>query len=229
MNKHSFGLTDALGNRTRFEYDAVENMMRLTKPTGEAQEYAYDAGNRLVSAKAGAETWNFNWNNDDMLTGFGNGGFAMSYNYDAGHRLTRTGYDLLGKGLLYVYDAVGNRTKLVREDSSDVNYAYDALNRVVEINDHNRRYSFSYDPAGRVISRQYPNSVASAYTYDVTGRLEKLEHRKSDGILLNKFVYTYDSNGNRTSVTDSVGKYDYTYDKLDRLTKAVFPSGRTQE
>ncbi|MDO8803425.1 MAG: RHS repeat-associated core domain-containing protein [Elusimicrobiota bacterium] len=222
-------IADALGGRTGFEYDATGNMTRLRKPTGEAQEYVYDAGNRLTSAKAGAETWNFTWNSDDLLAGFSGGGFAMSYDYDSGHRLTRTGYDSMGKALLYVYDAVGNRTKLVREDTSDVNYAYDALNRVIEINEHNRAHRFNYDPVGRITQRTSPNGVVGIYNFDSAGRLEKLEHRKSDGILLNKFAYTYDSNSNRTSVTDSVGKYDYAYDKLDRLVKAVFPSGRTQE
>lgn len=222
-------IIDALGGRTGFEYDAVGNMTRLRKPTGEAQEYVYDAGNRLTSAKAGAETWNFTWNSDDLLAGFSGGGFAMSYDYDAGHRLTKTGYDSLGKALLYVYDAVGNRTKLVREDTSDVNYAYDALNRLTEINEHNRKYQFTYDPAGRLTQRTYPNGIVSGYAYDPAGRLERLEHRKADSVLLGKFNYTYDPNGNKTAVTDSVGKYDYTYDKLDRLTKAVFPSGRTQE
>lgn len=222
-------IVDAVGKRTGFEYDAVGNMTRLKKPTGESQEYSYDAGNRLISARTGTETWDFEWNKDDLLAGFSGDGVAMSYDYDAGHRLTRTGYDSMGKALLYVYDAIGNRTKLVREDSNVVNYVYDALNRVIEINDHNRVYRFTHDPAGRVTQKDYPNGLTSSYVFDPVGRLEKLEHRKSDGILLNKFVYEYDPNGNRTSVTDNVGKYNYVYDKLDRLVKGVFPSGRVQE
>jgi RHS repeat-associated protein len=51
-----------------------------------------------------------------------------------------------------------------------------------------------------------------AYAYDPTGRLVQVGQ---DGVVT--ATYTYDSNGNRTSVTDSRGTTTATYDAQDRL------------
>lgn len=221
-------VSDPLGNVTGFEHDAAGRRTAMTKPTGEVMEYSYDAGDRLTLIKSGPAQTFYTWSPDDLLL---TAGTSLAWEYDALHRLTRTTYKDIGKSVQFAYDAAGNRTRLTRDDLNAIDYEYDALNRLSAVTDTslNKRYTFSYDPMGRPVSRVYPNGVASSYSYDPGGRLAKLEHRKGDGALLGSFAYAYDAAGNRVSMTDNLGERLYSYDKLNRLTKAAYASGRTQE
>jgi YD repeat-containing protein len=46
-------VTDALGNVTRYAYDALDNLILSVDPNGGETRYAYDAMSRLISVSRG--------------------------------------------------------------------------------------------------------------------------------------------------------------------------------
>ncbi|MGA9398203.1 MAG: hypothetical protein WBV22_08080 [Anaerolineaceae bacterium] len=69
-------------------------------------------------------------------------------------------------------------------------------------------------------------NITIDYTYDPLGRLTRIDHSDTSQTLA-RFAYTYNSNGNRTAVTESlhlgqpnesITTIAYTYDTLNRLT-----------
>ncbi|MBI4656858.1 MAG: fibronectin type III domain-containing protein, partial [Elusimicrobia bacterium] len=112
-------VTDPLLNATRFDYDAAGRRTKMTKPTGEAIEYIYDAGDRLNYIKSGLTEWIFTWSSDDLLTNV-SGASNFVYEYDAGHRLRKILYKDINKNLQFAYDAVGNKTKITRDDLNQI-------------------------------------------------------------------------------------------------------------
>jgi RHS repeat-associated protein len=63
-------------------------------------------------------------------------------------------------------------------------------------------------------SESRPNSVNTLYSYDTAGRLAGV----------NGIGYVLDANGNRTQMTDWEGVTSYSYDALDRLAQAAYPT-----
>ncbi len=74
--------------------------------------------------------------------------------------------------------------------------------------------SYTYRSTGLLASETRPNGVNTAYTYDTASRLTGVS-----GI-----GYTLDANGNRTQMTDGEGMTTYSYDALDRLMQAAYPT-----
>ncbi|MBB6632837.1 RHS repeat protein [Cohnella thailandensis] len=85
------------------------------------------------------------------------------------------------------------------------------------VNAANQSTSYRYDQALNLFEMTDGNGYHTRYAYD------------SRNLLLEKKVvetgdlvgYTYDENGNRSSMTDESGKTEYTYDKNDRLTRII--------
>jgi RHS repeat-associated protein len=85
-----------------------------------------------------------------------------------------------------------------------VYYSYDANGRLTEVNTEINgvpsSFTISYDSIGRKTSTILPNGVTSDYTYDNASRLLNLEHLNPAQAILESLSYTYDPNGNRTSM-----------------------------
>lgn len=135
----------------------------------------------------------------------------------------------------YSYDIYGNLTNNTFALIDDVNgkkyavstsYTYDKnrLSTVSIPDGSNAQYSF-YDD-GKLKSVTYPalsdgSVIKSEYVYDGLSRLKTLTNKK-DSTVLSSYSYTYDSNGNILTTTETVGDKTnttaYTYDKLNRIS-----------
>ena len=71
------------------------------------------------------------------------------------------------------------------------------------------------------------NGVDTNYSYDDAGRLTGIEHAAGASVI-DEFVYSLDSNGNRTQVVSNAGTETYTLDALNRLTNASYPGGLSE-
>ncbi len=119
-------------------------------------------------------------------------------------------------------------------DSKHVTYAYDYANRMTSASDwDSQMVSYTWNDANALLSVERPNGVNSAYTYDIAGRLTQIDHADASETLA-RFAYTYNSNGNRTAVTESlhigqpnesITTITYGYDPLSRLTLADYSAG----
>jgi RHS repeat-associated protein len=84
----------------------------------------------------------------------------------------------------------------------------------------------TYDPAGRLAVKRFPDGNATSYSYDPASRLLSI---LSDGSKLPGIRYAYDLRGNRVSMDrtdDGVSRYQY--DEISQLIKAELADGDVQ-
>jgi RHS repeat-associated protein len=165
------------------------------------------------------------------------GGRFLAFGYDdAGRRAQMT--DQGGFTVKYRYDEVGRLWKLL--DGSDnviVQYTYDPTGRLRRKDNGNRTYTtYDYTETGQVqhLVNYAPNGTVNSrfdYEYDALGRqtaMVTLEGRWTYGYdaigqltsvqLPNgrRIQYSYDRDGNRTSVIDNNVRTDYTSNNLNQ-------------
>ncbi len=208
------------GSTLQYAYNATTgNLSTITAPDGGTLSYTYfgsllntttwagtvagsvsrnyDVNFRLiVQSVNGANTVNFGYDNDSLLTTAGaltitrNAQNGLITGSTLGAVTDTRGYSTFGE--LDQYTANVSGTPVL-----DVQYTRDKLGRITQkvetIGGVTDTFVYSYDTAGRLT--------------DVTKNGAVLSH------------YTYDSNGNRLSQTDQAGTVNGTYDTQDRLTQ----------
>jgi RHS repeat-associated protein len=104
-----------------------------------------------------------------------------------------------------MYDALNRLTQKLYPDTTTLDYVYDLVGKIQQVNDPTGTYSFAYDNMGRLIG------TTTSYSF-LTGRNFTTS-------------YTYDAASNRTGFTDPEGgSTAYTYDSLNRLATLVPPA-----
>jgi YD repeat-containing protein len=132
--------------------------------------------------------------------------------------------------ITYGYDELG-RVASRAINGVALTYDYDGLSRTKA--EANALGTFTYEYEGvtnRLRRVVYPNGQTSTYTYYPNSgdrRLQEIHHRKSDGVTLSKFNYTYDAVGNtktwtQQQDTNPAKAYDFDYDRADQLRTGVW-------
>ena len=227
-------ITDAMGVVTQLEYNSYGNLTKSTLPAlGITSSASYDRASRMLSSvDALGRTTTFTYNNNDFVTS----------TVDAFDNNTTFGYDD-NDNLISITNAAGGVTTMTYDNTTDWLLS-------VSFADATKQYSYNEDgsldtytkPDGTIFNYKYDdlgrvtNDGVSTYTYDDNLRLSEVS---SDGKRVifeydgfNRIIgttydghsnsYTYDANGNCTSIND----IDYDYDKLNRLTSVSF-NGKT--
>jgi RHS repeat-associated protein len=201
-------MTDASGT-TLYTRDARHRLLSKATPQG-SLSYTYDATGSLASVRS---------SNLD--------GVSVNYNYDAVNRLESVLDNRLPAGTTtYSYDAVGNVLGSTAANGVQSAYAYDTLDRLLQLT-HSKGgtlagYTHTLDPTGRRLSVTENNGRVVNYTYDTLYRLTNETVSGATPAAGNGSVgYTYDSVGNRLSRTSSLAAVvsaTSAYDANDRLT-----------
>ncbi len=191
--------TDFAGKAQKFVYNRYKQLVRIEYSDGHTVTYAYTPSGRVKTLT-------------DSLSG------TITNTYDAMGRLkTRTNSQ--GETITYTYDEAGNITQ-IETPTQSISKIYDALNRLKTVTDDQGTTAYAYDAIGRQTQITYPNGVTTSYEYDSRNRVTSIEHKKSDGTILQSFAYTYDAVGNRTKVVEESGRtVEYTYNEVNQLTK----------
>jgi len=148
---------DGLGNTTRQispdtgttnkSYDAAGNVFGSTDATGIVETYSYDALNRITSAVYTAPigsgispvsiaySYDHGSNGIGRLTGVSDATSSTLYTYDQKGRLIQDSREIGGVTYVtgYNYDSAGRLVGLTYPGGRQVNYALDALGRIVQI------------------------------------------------------------------------------------------------
>ena len=201
QNSNIIAITDALGNTTRYEYDAAGNKTKETAPDGSSYSLQYDENNnltRLTDQLGGVTLYEYDEHNRLVKQTNPDGGVtAYSYN-DMGQVLTVT--DPMGNVTAYEYDGV-DLIKSTDPNGNETGYAYDAQHRLVSTTDAlGNTTSFAYDERDNLTSVTFADGTSFAYEYDKVGDL--------------------------ISQTDALGNVTrFEYDALRQLVKTTYPDG----
>ena len=193
---------DANGQTLRYTYDKINQLTRIQYPKGDDDVFTYDAISQRTSVTDAIGT--------------------VTYQYDAAEQLTRVTYPG-NKTVRYKYDMAGRRVQMTDPDGGVTRYTYDMGSQLTSITDpQNLTTRYTYDAAKRLTQITRGNGTKTLYTYNNANALIKVENRKSDGTLINRFDYGRDAVGNRTRLTEANGDYtDYTYNEVYQLLSEV--------
>jgi len=221
--------TDALGQTETFSYDLDDNLTGHTDRKSQSQVLSYDALNRLTQViykKAGGATEG-----------------TVSYNYDAGNRVTSVNdsvggilnesYDGLDRltgesspdgSVSYQYDTASRRTQMTVAGQTAVNYSYDNADRLTGITQGSGSVAIAYDTASRRTTLTLPNGIKLSYGYDNANELTGLTY-KLGSTTIGSLTYGYNNDG---EIVSRGGTFDVTnlpaavasavYDADNRLT-----------
>jgi RHS repeat-associated protein len=250
-NGNLLGVTDALGHATTYAYDAFDRITSTTDPLGKTATNTYDgAGRRVSTTDRDGATITYQYDADGNLlaktlpggdvttltnSAFGdvltatNASAQLSFTYDAGAEVvtaTSTGTAAAPQPTVthtYAYDPNGFRTSVSGPEGS-LAYTYDPLARLKTLTDYaGGTFTYGYDPLSRLTSLQRPNGVTDTLTYNASGNLLSKDAASPAGTVA-RADYTYDSLGQRTSLTDLTGTSTFTYDAIQQLTGATHPA-----
>ncbi len=231
-------VTDPLGNRTTYAYDAVGRRTCLNDPL--AAE---------ACPTTGAHTWTFAYDGEDRLTQAtaptpvsGGDALTTSATFDAvGNRLTLT--DANGQITRYQYDPRDSLQQVIQSDNrldplaAGANkittlYSYDRLGNLVRVDragagstdtSHEEVVDYAYDGLNRVRKEtQYPQLQACWNQNAPNG--------SNTCTTMPPLVTqtTYDANSNRRTLVDAQTRTTtFDYDALNRLTTITYSDGQT--
>lgn len=242
---------------TVWSFDPSGRLSRIEDRYGNRSNLVYDANGRLTSvsdpAGRGSLTLGYTGNLLTSVTDWASPVRTVTYQYDGSGRLwkvtdreiqtTTFGYDGASSRLASMTDARGNVA---------LSLTYDALGRVATQKDARgaatgdvTTFSYVVNPdATRVTTVTYPvTSFEPSFhptiqdTYAANGWITQRVSRPSSTETLTE-SYTYDSGGNRTSMTDARGnRTDFCYDvsyagagipaSAGNLTRTIAPAPET--
>lgn len=211
---------DELGRITRYEYaDNLHLVSRRINPDGSQLRYRYDNSRLLLTEieNERGEQYHLDYYTNGLIqqeTGFD--GRRTAYEYDLnGQLLKKTEFSDDGSELVTEYqrDAAGRLLVKTLADGEEIHYSYDALGRLVNVDDGHWPLAYKYDLQDRLIE-EHQGWGTLRYEYDSVGQLKHC--RLPDG---SKLDYRHQPGGQLSNI-DLNGS---------RLTSHQFSAGREQK
>ncbi|WP_311885958.1 MULTISPECIES: RHS repeat-associated core domain-containing protein [unclassified Pseudomonas] len=211
---------DELGRITRYEYaENLHLVSRRINPDGSQLRYRYDNSRLLLTEieNERGEQYHLDYYTNGLIqqeTGFD--GRRTAYEYDLnGQLLKKTEFGDDGSELVTEYqrDAAGRLLVKTLADGEEIHYSYDALGRLVNVDDGHWPLAYKYDLQDRLIE-EHQGWGTLRYEYDSVGQLKHC--RLPDG---SKLDYRHQPGGQLSSI-DLNGS---------RLTSHQFSAGREQK
>ena len=207
-NNQLISKSDKEGNTTKYEYDGMGRVTKVTDALGNTMQNKYDKYGNLV------KTIDANGN-------------EYKYSYDANDNCTKV-VDPLGNASIYTYDKLNRNTSVSikkGDKTFTASYVYDKLGRVSKIIDElGNETTMTYDASGNLLTvKDALGNVTQTNKYNKANQL--IETTDVQG---NVTSYSYDSIGNIIEQvqylnTEAESRYEFSYDKLNRMTKSVDP------
>jgi RHS repeat-associated protein len=187
----------------------------------------------------------------DILIGNADGTYTLkkkdltSYNFDAANHLASI-VDKNGNTITLTYTG-SNLTQVTDTAGRNIDFTYDASNRIVSISDPIlRTVQFAYDAGGNLATAQDANGNITHYAYDGSHQLTILTDPRGNAVVTNVYdaanrvvnsqrdakngqtTYTYDTINQKTTVVDQLGNATVDYhDTLLRLIRQDDANGNS--
>ena len=166
--------TPNTGDNEQYQYDPNGNLTVLTQRGGSTITNTYDALNRRTQkAYSGGSMPSIFYGYDLIGELFyvhsgSAGGPGIDYAYDVlGRKTSETSY---GRTVSSQYDLAGNRTRLTYPDGNYIQYTYDILNRMLQVQQSGSTTlaTYSYDDLSRETGIARPSSRNTTMSYGAT-------------------------------------------------------------
>ncbi|ALN78613.1 RHS repeat-associated core domain-containing protein [Lysobacter antibioticus] len=232
---------DGLAVETKLEYNALDQIAKVTDPKGLNTLYAYNGfGEQTKLTNPDTGTANYTYNAAGLIATKkdANDTAAHTYTYDALGRAKTVSYGSDTADVEYVYDTVNpactagetfaaGRVTTMRTDGIELLYCYDRFGQTVRktqtIAGKSFTLRYAYTSAGRLKSLTYPDNTVVDYVRDSRARIKEIGVRPNTGtrsVLLTNA--TYEPFGPVTGWTYGNGRtLNRSYD-LDYRAKSVF-------
>lgn len=236
-----FGLRTAIkvGNQTLASYEYTNDrnfyLKKLAYGNGDVVQYTYDDQGRVISQTyENGDTLTYRYDNTGALAAVTDSatGRTTTYYYDLANRQMQ--YLESGEGFShsvgYAYDKENLLTALVETINGrayTTEYAYDEHDRLSTVTNEGSDLSLEYDGYGRVakqvLTREGRTILTVEYAYrnpsetTTTGQIASITIGTNGAS--RSYTYSYDANGNITSVTEGNNATTYTYDKAGQLLR----------
>jgi len=222
-----------------YQYDPNGNLLLQTDAKGQTIQMTYDRINRLASKiYPDSTTLTYQYDSGD----FGKGRLSQvadlsgyqTFYYDNLGRVTQKAR-LMGSTTYYTqmsYDDTGRETSVTYPNGNTVQSYFDGvfLSSAQDVQNGTIYAAMKYDASavGKISSIVYGSSITVSYTYKPNNfYLNTLISTTSTNQTLQNFSYGYDNVGNITSIGDSAGGMNQTfqYDDLNRVAVSSGPYG----
>ena len=205
----------------------------MVTPKGDSITSTYNALNRLGSISYnGVQKWTYGYDAIGNVTTINNiaTGTITTNTYDENNRLTNVAQGG-SNSFAYTYDDNGNVTALTATAGAatrTTTNSYNGLDQLTALARNSANVAkYVYDERGNVTSIKFADNTYSSFEYDAMSRLTLVKNYNSAATVQDSYAYTYDANGNRTSVTSTAGTINYQYDELNRQTQETLLDGTT--
>jgi len=225
---------------TRFQYDAVGNLINTTDPRGYTTAFGYDNRNRRTTATDPSPFdnqvthWDYDAaNNLRFLTR--PDGSRCEWQYDSMNRVIDT-YGFANEHTHYDRDLAGNVWQMIDAKNAVYSFGYDAMNRKTgatyptDATSANRTEAWSYTTGGILDYYKNPADQYQRFHFDTRNRRD---HSWWDGSVGPDIVTGYDAANRVTSVVSNSGETTvaFGYDDANRKiwedqTLSGYPTNR---
>ena len=238
---------------TSYSYNSIGLRTKVVDRNQNVGTISYDGRNQLMaSTQTNSDGtsigYKYNYTNPfgcSEVQLYNNGSLINQelYNYNASGQVTQRNSQsgFINSNLNLQYDdaerllSVGTGVQNNNYFYSNYKYTNDKLTKVQTNGqqtysaDDKDNATYAYYPDGKQKQITYPklndNSyLTTEYYYDSLGRMTSMINKKGWEVL-SRFTYTYDANGNITSVNDGLTTKKYAYDKLNRLIEVQHQNG----
>jgi RHS repeat-associated protein len=234
---------DADTGETKYGYDALKRLNKITDAVGQVVNLSYDANDRITAyTDANGKTTKYEYDPNGNLTKVTDyAGNSFAYSYDAMDRVVKI-TDRLGKSSTFEYDKLGRVVSVTDAVGQVVNLSYDARGWLNQITRGGESLKIGYDDEGVATSFTTPLGNGSQTQRDKLGLLvgatnalnqtatltrDSLSRITGVTDALNRATnYAYDARGLLAGVTlPEVGAAKYDYDALGNLTRIADLNG----
>lgn len=176
---------------TKFEYDANDNLTKVTDPKGLDTTYTYNGFGDLVqlsSPDTGVTTYTYD-SAGNRASQTDARGITTTYQYDALNRLTHVGYPTTSLNVSYTYDvtqpvcqagetfSVGKLTLMI-DGSGSTQYCHDRFGQLVRkvqtTNGVALTLQYAYTKGGQLQAMTYPDGTVVDYVRNSQGQITEV-------------------------------------------------------
>jgi RHS repeat-associated protein len=205
-------VTDAEGNRTTYEYDGQDRLVKTRYPSTTTDNTSSTTDYEELTLDANGNVTNFRNRSGD----------SIAYTLDALNRVTLKNLPGSELDVTYAYDLSGRMTGASQTGHS-LTFTFDALGRNLTQVGPQGTVTSAWDLAGRRTQLTYPGSgLYVDYDYLLTGEVTAIRENGATSGLGVLATYVYDNLSRRISLTRGNGtSTTYDYDAVSRMDELI--------